>query len=137
MRGMSAAAIALWAATALAQPDEQTRFFETSVRPLLVARCHKCHGPRQQTAGLRLDSRDALLRGGDSGPAVVPGRPDDSPLLRAVRRAEGVEAMLMFGGDGHDVRVVTGATAGAGLAAPVASALWRSGATVHAAGTLP
>lgn len=73
--------------------EEQVRFFETAVRPLLVARCQECHGPREQWAGLRLDGREALLRGGESGPAVTPGRPEESRLLRAVRRADGVEPM--------------------------------------------
>src|SRR5207253_3214855 len=64
---------------------EQIRFFETSIRPLFVQHCFKCHGPDKQRAGLRLDSRDALLRGGRSGAAATPGRPDSSLLLRAVR----------------------------------------------------
>src|SRR5437879_2685449 len=44
------------------------RFFETEVRPLFVSRCQKCHGPRQQRGGLRLDSRQAILEGGENGP---------------------------------------------------------------------
>ncbi|MFM2094928.1 MAG: hypothetical protein RIS70_2052 [Planctomycetota bacterium] len=63
-------------------------FFEKSVRPLLADRCFKCHGPEKQWNGLRLDSRTALLRGGDSGPAVVPGNPDDSPLLQMVTHSD-------------------------------------------------
>jgi len=61
------------------------QFFETEIRPLLVKRCHACHGADKQFAGLRLDSRASLLTGGKSGPAVVPGDPAASPLLRAVR----------------------------------------------------
>ena len=67
---------------------EQTRFFETSIRPLLVKRCLGCHGPRKQRGGLRLDSRRALLRGGKTGAAVVPGKPARSLLIRAVRQAD-------------------------------------------------
>ena len=67
--------------------------YERQVRPILSARCFGCHGPRQQTAGLRLDSREALLRCGDSGPAIAAKKPEESLLLRAVRRAEGVEGM--------------------------------------------
>src|SRR6476646_7419982 len=67
---------------------EQIRFFETAVRPVLVEQCQKCHGPAKQWNGLRLDSRDALLRGGDSGPAIVPGQPDESRLIRAVRHRD-------------------------------------------------
>jgi cytochrome c553 len=67
---------------------EQLRFFESAVRPLLAEQCHKCHGPAKQWNGLRLDSREAILRGGDSGAAVVPGRPDESLLIRAIRRVD-------------------------------------------------
>jgi cytochrome c553 len=59
-------------------------FFEKSVRPLLAARCFGCHGPDKQRARLRLDSRAAVLVGGRRGPAVVPDRPDESLLLKAV-----------------------------------------------------
>ena len=72
----------------VAQPkpsDEAVRFFETSVRPVLVENCQNCHGAKKQQAGLRLDSRAALLQGGDSGPAIVPGDPGQSGLVRAVR----------------------------------------------------
>ena len=67
---------------------EQLRFFETSIRPLLVDKCGKCHGAEKQWGSLRLDSREALLRGGDSGPAVVSGKPKDSLLIRAVRHED-------------------------------------------------
>ena len=60
------------------------RFFESEVRPLIAAKCQKCHGPRQQRGGLRLDSRSALLKGGKTGPAVVPGKVDESLLIEAV-----------------------------------------------------
>jgi hypothetical protein len=63
---------------------EQVQFFESKVRPLLAERCHKCHGPQKQQGGLRLDSAAALRAGGDSGPVIVPGKPQDSLLLRAV-----------------------------------------------------
>ena len=64
---------------------DQNRFFETSVRPLLAEQCFKCHGAKKQWGGLRLDSREALMQGGDSGPAIVPGKPNDSLLVRVVR----------------------------------------------------
>src|SRR5579862_1207055 len=63
---------------------EQTRFFETSIRPLLADHCQKCHGPQKQKADLRLDSRASILKGGESGPAAVPGHPDKSLLIKAV-----------------------------------------------------
>jgi hypothetical protein len=63
---------------------EARDFFEKSVRPLLATHCFECHGPGKQRGGLRLDGRAALLAGGDSGPALVPGQPDKSLLLKAV-----------------------------------------------------
>ena len=68
-----------------APPDAaQAEFFETTIRPLLADNCHACHSARVDTpfGGLRLDSRDGLLAGGDSGPVIVPGRPDESPLVQ-------------------------------------------------------
>jgi hypothetical protein len=62
----------------------QVEFFEKKVRPLLTGKCFRCHGPATQKGGLRLDSRAEILEGGDSGPAVVPGRPNQSLLIRAV-----------------------------------------------------
>jgi cytochrome c553 len=67
---------------------EDLAFFETSVRPVLVEHCGKCHGATKQWASLRLDSRDAFLKGGDSGPAIVPGQPDESLLIQAVRQTD-------------------------------------------------
>jgi hypothetical protein len=68
--------------------DTDVAFFESKVRPVLVQHCHKCHGPMKQWAGLRLDSRDAILKGGDNGAAVVPEKPDASLLIRAVRHVD-------------------------------------------------
>jgi mono/diheme cytochrome c family protein len=61
--------------------------FEGHIQPLLVEKCQSCHGAEKQKGGLRLDSGPALLKGGDSGPAIVPGKPDQSLLIQAVRRA--------------------------------------------------
>src|SRR2546429_9550333 len=64
---------------------EQEKLFEEKVRPLLAANCLECHGPKKQESGLRLDSRAAVIEGGDSGErAVVPGEPDRSLLIKAV-----------------------------------------------------
>ena len=63
-----------------AAPDG-TELFESKIRPLLVERCQKCHGAQKQWSGLRLDSLEAALAGGDSGPAIVVGKPDESELL--------------------------------------------------------
>ncbi|HWB12008.1 MAG TPA: PSD1 and planctomycete cytochrome C domain-containing protein [Pirellulales bacterium] len=67
-----------------ATSPEQVEFFEKEVRPLLVENCHKCHGSLAQKGNLRLDSRSAVLTGGDTGPAVAPGKPDESLLIDAV-----------------------------------------------------
>ncbi len=69
-----------------AQSADADRFFETRVRPVLVERCFGCHGPESKMrGGLRVDSREALLKGGGRGPALVPGQPEDSLLVRALR----------------------------------------------------
>ncbi|MEY3023062.1 MAG: hypothetical protein RIS86_2260, partial [Planctomycetota bacterium] len=67
--------------------DTELRFFESRIRPLLVANCYGCHSlsSGKSKGGLRVDTRDALLSGGESGPAIVPGDPDSSLLVRAVR----------------------------------------------------
>ena len=64
---------------------ENVAFFERKVRPVLFERCVKCHGPTKQESGLRLDSRTAILKGGDSGPAARGGTPRSSVLIEAVR----------------------------------------------------
>jgi Protein of unknown function (DUF1549)/Protein of unknown function (DUF1553)/Planctomycete cytochrome C len=62
----------------------QIEFFESKVRPILAGTCLKCHGVTTHKGGLRLDSRESLLKGGESGAAVVPGKPADSPMIDAV-----------------------------------------------------
>ncbi len=100
---MPATAIALaiaWGAlgvvTAIpAHADDATAesFFENRIRPVLAGVCVRCHGPQKQSGGLRLDSRDALIKGGESGPAISTGDLEQSLLLRAVRREKDVSAM--------------------------------------------
>ncbi len=60
------------------------KFFEQNVRPLLAEKCYSCHGDKKQKSGLRLDSIEAILKGGESGPAVVPGKPNESLLVSAI-----------------------------------------------------
>jgi len=67
-----------------AAANEELEFFEKQVRPLLIERCHKCHAGEQEKGGLRLDSREAVLSGGDSGPAIVPGQAAESLLVAAI-----------------------------------------------------
>jgi hypothetical protein len=89
----SLAAVILTAATVQAEvntpsvPQAQAiEFFENQVRPILVENCFSCHGDKKQKAGLRLDSRAALLKGSETGPVVVLGNPAQSALIRAVRQ---------------------------------------------------
>jgi len=81
------------------QPVAQTaamglsaEFFEAKVRPILVANCLECHGDEQE-GGLRVDSREALLKGGESGPAIVPGNATESLLIKAVQHTTGFPRM--------------------------------------------
>src|SRR5687767_6904808 len=71
-------------AMAAAPTPQQIEFFETKIRPLLVESCLDCHTDDEK-GGLRLDSREAMVKGGESGPAVVPGDPDNSLLMKAIR----------------------------------------------------
>jgi len=65
---------------------EEDEFFETRIRPVLVEKCYGCHSAklREPKANLQLDSRSALRKGGDSGPVIIPGKPGESRLLKAV-----------------------------------------------------
>jgi hypothetical protein len=65
----------------------QIEFFENKIRPVLANNCYKCHSQNAEKVkgGLRLDTREAVLAGGNTGPAVVPGNPDKSLLIQAVR----------------------------------------------------
>ncbi|MGV3723177.1 MAG: c-type cytochrome domain-containing protein, partial [Actinomycetota bacterium] len=74
-------------------PQANGEFFETRVRPVLAAQCVKCHGPVKQLGGLRLDSRQALLKGGARGPSITPGKPEKSLLLHAVRHQNAAPVM--------------------------------------------
>lgn len=79
-----------------ATADERLLFFESRIRPVLVKHCYSCHSQSAKTlqGGLRLDLRAGWQQGGDSGvPAVIPGNPDASPLLQAVRHVGEVSAM--------------------------------------------
>ncbi|WP_425616882.1 PSD1 and planctomycete cytochrome C domain-containing protein [Anatilimnocola sp. NA78] len=68
-----------------APTPEQLKFFEEKVRPVLAQNCFKCHGEEKQKGDLRLDLHQAMLTGGESGPAIVPGKPEESLLLDAVK----------------------------------------------------
>lgn len=58
--------------------------YEEHVKPILTSKCFSCHGPRQQQSGLRLDRRQAALRGGDYGPVIIPGKSAESKLIHRI-----------------------------------------------------
>jgi mono/diheme cytochrome c family protein len=84
----------LLAATAAVLPQaadpEGVEFFEKKIRPVLVGKCYECHsaGAKKLKGGLKLDTRDDVLKGGDTGPALVAGDPEKSLLVKAVRHAD-------------------------------------------------
>ena len=64
---------------------EAEEFFEKQVRPMLVQNCLSCHGPKLQESGLRLDSRDQMMKGAEGHPIIVPGHPETSRLISVTR----------------------------------------------------
>ena len=78
-----------WAAPQDKPSAEAIAFFESQVRPLLAASCFKCHGKAPGKGSLLLSSRTGLSAGGESGPVIVPGKPDESLLISAVRYQNG------------------------------------------------
>jgi len=76
----------------VAEPTaEQAAFFEREIRPVLIKACVDCHGAKKQEAGLALDSRAGLMKGSDEGPVIHVGKPEQSSLIRAVRRTGDVQ----------------------------------------------
>ncbi len=76
--------------------DDQAKFFENKIRPVLVDKCYSCHAtdtPKGAKGGLKLDTAAGIKEGGDSGPAVVPSNPKKSPLLNALKAAGGLKVM--------------------------------------------
>ncbi len=85
LRAAAAAATLLLWAQGLPASENPSDFFEEHVRPLLAQNCFTCHTDSPQN-GLRLDSRESILKGGQSGPAILPGDPEASLLIQVVRR---------------------------------------------------
>ena len=73
--------------------DDREDFFEAKIRPVLVESCLRCHGDLKKSGELRIDAREMLLKGGVSGAAIVPGKPEESLLIRAIQRQKDVSAM--------------------------------------------
>jgi hypothetical protein len=89
MRASVAALVALLCLPGLATAQATVGDYQRDVRPILNRRCIACHGALKQKAGLRLDTAARLLRGGESGPAVEPGKSGESLIIEAVSGTEG------------------------------------------------
>jgi mono/diheme cytochrome c family protein len=87
-----------------AMATQAAEFFESLVRPVLVANCYDCHTDGE-SGGLRLDSLAAILRGGQSGPAIVVGDPDGSLLIKAIRHTAGFPKMPSGGPKLRDAEI--------------------------------
>ena len=89
MRRFAFVLFALWAAFCASAdevvPPTGDALFHSTIFPLLQSKCISCHGPEKQEGGLRLDSREAALIGGENGPSLIEGKPDNSLLIKAVR----------------------------------------------------
>lgn len=85
MRAIAGLLLCVVSAQAQSDAAKSEEFFEKSVRPVLVNRCVSCHGSKASKGGLRLDSREAVLAGGDGGAVVESGKPNASRLIKAVR----------------------------------------------------
>jgi len=89
----------LWAlagSSRAAAPDPKgIEFFENKIRPILATHCYECHSDKaaKLRASLRLDTREGVLRGGDTGPAIVPGKPAESLLLKSLQHDEAAKKM--------------------------------------------
>jgi uncharacterized protein DUF1553/uncharacterized protein DUF1549/cytochrome c len=84
--GVAGCLVAALARAAAPEPTaEQVKFFEEKVRPILATNCYKCHGSEQQKGQLRLDLREMALAGGENGPVIVPGQPEKSVLVEAIK----------------------------------------------------
>src|SRR5262245_61602763 len=78
-----------WGQAAPRDEAARVEFFEKKVRPLLVSNCYNCHSASTNSrGGLRVDDRNGLVIGGGRGPAVVPGHPEKSLLIKAVHYAD-------------------------------------------------
>ncbi|MEZ0265275.1 MAG: DUF1553 domain-containing protein [Phycisphaerae bacterium] len=70
-------------------PAGELEFFEKKVRPVLIARCYECHSTARKVKGnLKLDTKEGWVKGGDTGQAIIPGEPEKSLLVQAIKHAK-------------------------------------------------
>lgn len=86
-------ALGIAPASVFADDAEKIAFFEAKIRPVLIENCYKCHGETKANGKLRLDTKMGVLKGGINGPALIPGNPKDSLLLKAIKHADPELAM--------------------------------------------
>ena len=83
---------------------DKTEHFEMKIRPILANRCYGCHSTAP-LGGLAMNSRNGLLKGGKTGPAVVPGKPEESLLIQAVEHSNDKMKMPMGQGKMPDAEI--------------------------------
>src|SRR5499427_9191214 len=106
-------------------PANSPDFFEAKIRPVLIKNCYSCH-TTSQMSGLRVDSQEAITKGGKRGPGIVPGNADGSLLLTAIRQTD-AGLKMPIGGKLTDAEI-------SDFAAWIeAGAVWPKSATVNAA----
>ena len=83
--------------------NDGPKFYREKIEPVLVSECYRCHsaGAKQLRGNLKLDSRAAMLQGGDTGPAVVPGKAGESLIVQALRHQDGLEMPPKSRGSPH------------------------------------
>ena len=84
---LAAISLMAWAFGTVGADEDASRpeYYRTRVKPILDANCARCHGGLNRRGGLNLDTREAMLKGGHDGSALVPGDPDKSLLVRLIR----------------------------------------------------
>src|SRR5438067_13670795 len=127
LAGMAGGAVAQ-----VPRPEAET-FFELKVRPMLAGTCFRCHGGAKVRGGLRVNTRAALLKGGERGRAVVPGDPNNSLLIRAVRYRH--ERIHMPPDKRLPAEAVAALAAGVKSGAVAPEAIRTQGPSVSAAGS--
>src|SRR5579862_9440646 len=84
-----------FASPTFADDADKLAFFEAKIRPVLVDSCQQCHGEKKANGKLRLNTKEAMLKGGVSGPSIVPGKAKDSLLIKSIRHEHEDPALKM------------------------------------------